>query len=233
MSMPAPGRVGPNEDAALVVADGDAAVLVVADGAGGYGGGELASAAAIDSVSQSLDEDGKLPLRARILNGVERAHARLVPTGAATTLVVVEVAEGAMRTYHVGDSGVLVCGGRGRIKRQTIAHSPTGYGVESGLLSEHEALTHGERHVVSNLLGLEPMSIEVGLPLQLAPRDTVVIASDGLFDNVFPDEIAALAHRGPLARACGALARLVAERMDGDPAPGKVDDLTLVLVRPR
>ena len=117
-------------------------------------------------------------MRAAIINGIERANVavRDMGLGAATTMAVVQVQERFVRPYHVGDSLILVVGNQGKIKLQTIAHSPVGYGVEAGLLDEAEAMHHEARHVVSNIVGTEDMRIEVGARLRMAPRDTLVVA---------------------------------------------------------
>ena len=72
---------------------------------------------------------------------------------------------------------------------------------------------HEERHVVSNAIGSSEMHIDVGPPVRLAARDTVLLASDGLFDNLLMKEIVAIVRKGPLERvvrdlADGALARM-------------------------
>ena len=46
--------------------------------------------------------------------------------GSATTLAVAEVVGQTVRTYHVGDSPIWVFGQRGRLKLQTVPHSPVG-----------------------------------------------------------------------------------------------------------
>ena len=137
-------------------------------------------------------ENGEpIDLRAAILNGIEAANqaVRDLGTGAATTLALVEIQDRTIRTYHVGDSEILVTGQRGKVKLQTIPHSPIGYAVEAGLMEEEEAIHHEARHVISNVIGSDQMRIEMGPPTELAPRDTLLLASDGLFDNLFPDEI--------------------------------------------
>ena len=77
---------------------------------------------------------------------------------------------------------------------------------------------------------------EVGPPLQLAVRDTVLVATDGVFDNLYIDEIVDIIRSGPLAAAADRLVERVRARMLGKHAAGqpcKPDDLTIVLFRPR
>jgi serine/threonine protein phosphatase PrpC len=191
----------------------------------------------VRSLVQALlpEERERSVLRTAILNGIERASqavARL-GTGAATTLTVAEIQEDVVRPYHVGDSMLLVVSQRGRIKFQSVAHSPVGFAFESGLLGESEALHHEDRHLVSNVLGARDMRIEIGPTLRLAPRDTLLLASDGLGDNLRLREIAERARSGPIG---GCAERLVADarRRMTEPAagePSKPDDLTLLLFR--
>ena len=47
-------------------------------------------------------------------------------------------------------------------------------------MEEEDALNHQQRHVVSNFVGSDDMRIEVGSFMELAERDTLIIASDGL-----------------------------------------------------
>jgi serine/threonine protein phosphatase PrpC len=108
-----------------------------------------------------------------------------------------------------------------------------GYAVEAGMLDGEEALHHDERHLVSNLVGSAEMRIEVGSPLELAPLDTVLLASDGLFDNLLQPEIVDEIRVKPLEQVARTLAEAAASRMD-EPAqgqPSKPDDLTFLLYR--
>jgi len=235
-----PAKETPNEDAVAVIATAaDSAVLAVADGLGGAPAGQLASTVAVESIEEAMRQSLKEGHDARwgILNGFERANERVLAlgVGAGTTLTVAELSERSVRAYHVGDSFVLVTGGRGKTKLQTMPHSPVGYGVESGLLDEKDAMHHEERHIVSNAIGSTDLRIDVGLPLELAVRDTLLLASDGLSDNLHMDEIVATVRKDPLRRAARRLAERALERMRGagQGEPSKPDDLTFVVFRPR
>ncbi len=176
-------------------------------------------------------------LRSTVLDGVEQANLSILSLGlgAASTAALVEVRSGVIRPYHVGDSLILVTGQRGKIKLQTVSHSPIGFALESGMIDESEAMHHEERHLVSNVIGSHSMRIEIGPELRLAPRDTLLIASDGLTDNLSIDEIVEHIRKGPLGSAMRQLVDQATRRMispaQGDPS--KPDDMTIVLYRPR
>lgn len=233
---PEPDRV--NEDAVLALPLGDGCgVVALADGAGGMADGALAARTALAEVRRSIGEaaDDGLSLRDGILHGIDRANeaVRLL-RGAGTTVVIVRISRRELRSYHVGDSRALVTGGRGRVKLLTMDHSPVGYAVESGILDSGDAIFHEDRHLVSNLLGSPDMRIEIGAPLRLAARDTLVIASDGLHDNLRTSEIVECVRKGRLADAADRLIQVSRDRMTGDDpdAPSKPDDVTFVLFRP-
>jgi len=234
-----PDKPGPNEDACAVVGYGeDGCVLVVADGVGGERGGSEASRLAVEALVESVCSGARAGLRIRnsILNGIDQANNAVIALGTgATTIAVMHIEGRSIRPYHVGDSMVLVVGQRGRIKHQNIPHGPVGYAVEAGLLNESEALHHEERNVVSNVIGAADMRIEVGPRLTIAPRDTVLLASDGLSDNLYSEEIVGGIRIGRLQASTQALADRARRRML-EPRPGrpsKPDDLTLIAFRPK
>ncbi len=235
----APDKETVNEDAAAVISCGaDAGVLAIADGAGGFRAGEQAARIALESLAQSVGLAVKQggTLRDAILTGIENANERVLGlgVGAATTLAVAEVQGRAIRTYHVGDSMALIVGQRGKLKLQTISHSPVGYAVESGMMDAGEAMAHEERHLISNFVGTPDMRVEMGSTLTLAAHDTVLIASDGLFDNLHVEEIVEHIRCGSIKKAFRALLATAHQRMRGhEPEhPSKPDDLTAVLYRP-
>lgn len=244
-----PGKTGPNEDTAALIEVGPRrGVMAVADGCGGMDAGEEAARLAVQelkrAVERAVEPDRHADLRGPILEGIEVADERIrdLGVGAGTTLSVVEVDGRSVRTYHAGDSRTLVTSSHGRLKVLTPSHSPVGYAVEAGLLDEDQALHHEELYMVANILGSEDLHIEVGRKRKLAARDTVVVGSDGLFDNLYLHEVVERSRQGRLDKAAQGLLGDCLRRMTralqvGEPAalsqdPGKPDDLTFLLFRP-
>jgi serine/threonine protein phosphatase PrpC len=234
----APDKDTENEDTIAVIPWGpESVVLVVADGAGGLPAGKRASLTAVSSLVETLSVamSETVILRTAILDGIDAANEAVMrlSNGSATTMTVVTIEGRLVRCYQMGDSEALVVGQRGRIKLQTTAHSPTGFAVEAGFLDEREALHHAERHLVSNFLGSSDMKIDIGAPIELRPRDTVMLASDGLLDNVHLHEIIEHIRKGPADAAVDAVVELARRRMrsNNDKEPCKPDDLSLIVFR--
>lgn len=232
-----PGKPTPNEDSAAVIrVDVNSLVLVVADGAGGYNGGEIASEIAVRAVEDSIrNAENGTELRAAIIDSFEKANKEVIDLGigAATTLAVAEIQDGTVRTYHAGDSTIFIVGQRGKLKLQTVAHSPVGYAVESGVLDEKQAMYHEERHLISNMIGSDEMRIEIGSPFELSARDTLLLASDGIFDNVHSTEVVDIVRKGGLEDAARTLLATASGRMlkENGSHPSKPDDVTFLMFR--
>ena len=233
-----PQKETPNEDSAMIAeAAPDGVVLAVADGVGGLNAGEHASSLALQELGGAVcaaEAEGDA-LRAAVVTGFERANEAVVNLGigAATTLAAVLIQGRVVRTFHVGDSRILVVSQRGRVKLQTISHSPVGYALEAGVLDEEEAMHHDERHIVSNMVGTAEMRIEIGPAIEMAPRDTLFVASDGVFDNLLVDEVVKRVRKGQLARVLSVLAEDCLRRMSTpeEGQPSKADDLTFIAFR--
>ena len=235
-----PYKLTSNEDTVAIVPWGPAAaIFVVADGAGGLPAGKRASLTAVSALATSLQSayERTTQLRTAVLNGIEAANSAVLAlgNGSATTMTVVTVEGSLARSYQVGDSEAIIVGQRGVVRLQTTAHSPTGFAVEAGFLDERDALHHEERHLVSNFIGTVEMTIDVGASVTMKSRDTVLIASDGLMDNVHVAEIIECIRKGPLQAAVDNLTDLAARRMaqPRDDEPSKPDDLSIIVFRRR
>jgi serine/threonine protein phosphatase PrpC len=237
MSLRSPEHEEGNEDAvAIIPVSETSGVLALADGMGGHANGAKAARLALEAIDASVrGRDPEEELRTSILNGFEMANetVRALGVGAGTTLAVAEIQGQWIRTYHVGDSGVVVVGQRGSVRTRTVDHSPTGYGLEAGLMDEHEAIHHEERHILSNAVGAKDMRIDVGSSVQMGMRDTILLASDGLFDNLVLDSILDRIRTGPVTDGVLDLCRAARRRMTrpSETQPSKPDDLTIVAFR--
>ncbi len=238
-SFKSPDKETSNEDAAAVVPVGsEGLVIAVADGVGGTPSGREAASVTMRTLGDSLSAhdlatDG---LRGAILDAVDAANHRVLELGrgAATTLVIGELLGSQLRSYHVGDSELIAVGQRGRVKMRLVPHSPTGFAVEAGLMDENEAVSHDQRHVLFNVIGSPEMRVDIGAPIRLSLRDTVLLATDGLLDNLYVDEIVEIIRKGSLPAAADRLVDTARGRMrleDPGDIPSKPDDVTIVLFR--
>jgi len=232
----APGKSTSNEDAAAIISlDNKTALLAVADGVGGLPAGATASALLIETLQQACHRsvNENTDLRDAVLSGIEQANRKIIDSsnGSATTLAAVIIQDKFIRTCHAGDSMILITGRQGRIVAETVPHSPIGYAVESGILSENEAIRHEDRHLVSNVIGTHDLHLSMGMPIQMKRFDTLLLATDGLFDNLEKELIIDVIRKGPLDACAGKLCELAGERMTGNAPPCKPDDLTFILFR--
>lgn len=227
-----PDKDGSNEDALLMAERDDGIVLLaVADGVGGQPGGAQAANLALKALSRQAINNTGNDAMSDIITGIDAANKAVMDmqTGSATTLAAAMIDKQQARTFHIGDSEIFICGQRGKIKLQTIPHSPTGYAVESGILSEDEALMHEDRYLVSNLVGNMEMRIELGSITRLAVHDTLFLCTDGITDNLVADEIINLIRKGSIENAAINLLSAVTSRMQAD--DGKPDDCSFILYR--
>jgi serine/threonine protein phosphatase PrpC len=77
------------------------------------------------------------------------------------------------------------------------------------------------------------MRIDVGAGVELRPLDTILVASDGLTDNVHLDETIDIVRMGKLAEGVTSVVNLATSRMTAPKGgqPSKPDDLSLILFR--
>jgi serine/threonine protein phosphatase PrpC len=233
-------RVSPqrnhSEDALAVLPVADrGVVLAVADGVGGSPGGRDAALIVLESLRVAVAMKSEENLQRAIFAAIEAANFRLMEQGigAGTTIAVAEIIDGTLRCYHVGDSEVVVVGQRGKVKGRLVPHSPAGFAIETGLITEDEAMHHEYRHILLNVIGAPTMRVEAAEPIELSRRDTVLLASDGLLDNLYMSEILEEARCGALASSADRLVSMAVERMESMDAslPSKPDDLSLILYR--
>lgn len=225
-----------NEDSWLT----EPPVFVVADGMGGHDGGEIASGIVVEEFAR-VAEAGYDARRGPdvVMAALLAARQRLLEYGAThrgrdggpwhggTTTVVallVEDDDGPQwLLVNLGDSRIyrVVAG---ELRRVSTDHSVVQELVDAGQLTEDEARSHPERHIVTRAVG-GPDPVEPDfftLPLSQAQR--VVLCSDGVTDLVADHALAEvlLAESDP---------RRAAERIvDLALAEGGIDNATAVVV---
>jgi serine/threonine protein phosphatase PrpC len=84
------------------------------------------------------------------------------------------------------------------------------------------------------MMGDPALWLEKQDALELASRDTVLLGTDGLWDNLFLSEIVELIRVGELFASAQKLAETVIQRMDHPVRglPSKPDDVSFILYQP-
>lgn len=219
-----------NEDSLLVMQD--EGIYVVADGMGGYRGGEIASQTAVSTIEKAF-KDGVLegephdniPKRASdLVRAVQMANEAIMAraeeqkelAGMGTTVCAARFSVNKQRLYiaHVGDSRMY------RARDGKLAQMTSDHTMEASFGVTGEGAAHLSRAV--GVWPVVPVDIILGKPV---PGDVYLICSDGLTKMLDDDEIAKIVL--DKARPAELVERLVA----GANASGGKDNITVILIR--
>lgn len=197
-SLSAQGMRDTNQDAIGDAARGDVACFVVADGAGGHAGGEVASRLAIESIVGGFAGEpafGAAPLRALVEQAGERiAGDKSAANGRddmSTTVaaLLVDQAGGRAVWAHLGDTRVYLFRG-GRLYSSTKDHSVTQQLIDAGYASAGQLRTHPQRNVLYAALGAGGDTPPVvSDETALSAGDAFLLCTDGLWEWVNDDDM--------------------------------------------
>ncbi|HEY6540764.1 MAG TPA: protein phosphatase 2C domain-containing protein [Ktedonobacteraceae bacterium] len=237
----------PNEDTILVM-DGvepsapamqkPFVLLVVADGMGGPGHGQEASQLAVQSlveyVSHSLGT-GQTPCEgwlSLLKAGVQYANQMVYErneqqrTAMGTTMTAALVSETTAYVAHVGDSRLYLYHEPAGLVQITRDHSVVAMLVAEGAIAPDDIYTHPKRNQIYRSLGDEAR-VEVDTSVvPLAAGDTMLLCSDGLWEMVRDQHIAAILAPSPSSPSQTARA-LIAAALDG----GGADNISAIVAQ--
>ena len=210
-------------------------LAVVADGMGGYEGGQEASRLAVETLlAVYRDFAGDDPQQA-LVEALQAAHEQVRQysfahpelRGMGTTCTAAAIVQNALYYVHVGDTRLYLIRD-GQITRVTRDHSYVGRLVESGIISPEEAENHPQRNILTAALGTNPDLImdSPGRPEPLRAKDILVICSDGLWGQVHDSEILETVANQSAEQAGRQLIDLARER-------GGPDNITVQILRLR
>ena len=210
-------------------------LAVVADGMGGYEGGQEASRLAVETLVEVYRDFGGDDPQAALVEALQTAHEQIREysfahpelRGMGTTCTAAAIVQDALYYVHVGDTRLYLIRD-GQITRVTRDHSYVGRLVESGMISREEAETHPQRNILTAALGTNPDLImdSPGQPKPLRPEDVLLICSDGLWGQVRDSEILDAVENKSAEQTGRKLIELARER-------GGPDNITVEVLRLR
>jgi len=222
-----------NEDACGQFVENEGiAVFLVADGVGGYEGGEIASAMVVEHTLEAFRTSSPgLGASKRLHRALQRANIevhnralavpelrRMASTG---TAVAINFNEGMLYGAHCGDCRLYLARDH-KIQQLSRDHTVVGERVRMGLMSAERGRTHPDRSALSRCLGqdLIPSIDRITTPLQ--QHDRIIVCSDGLWSVIPDSEIEKLTRDTDAETACHRLIETANAR-------GTQDNLTVAV----
>jgi serine/threonine protein phosphatase PrpC len=183
------GRRDNNEDRIGSQSTPIGELLLVADGMGGYEGGERAATIVARSFEERLKQaDPSLPVADTLRQTLHWTNQSILAEKQqnpvwgkmGSTLVLVMVRGSQLVAAHVGDSRAYLFR-QDRLIRLTRDHTIVQDLVDQGRISESEARTHELGSALKQSVGSEREPVlEVSEPVALQPGDGILLCSDGL-----------------------------------------------------
>lgn len=223
-----------NQDYYYVSEDG--LLNVLADGMGGYTGGEIASKLATTSAVEYIEKHFNKNLdyeKEEILEIIKNAmayantkvyhkakeHEELEQMG--TTLEICLIYKNKVYIGHIGDSRIYKIE-KGTMEKLTTDHSYVQTLVEDGTITKEEAEHHPKKNMLMKALGCEE-NVSADLKVEeFAKGDIILICSDGLTNMVSEEQIFKIIEND-ISKASK---RLVEEANNN----GGLDNITLIIV---
>lgn len=209
-------------------------LFAVADGMGGYEGGEIASQIAVDELAQ-VEQQGPWAEPAAALEALRQAfkaanahirdhasHNHALKRMGTTLTAVLDSGQG-MYLAHIGDSRAYLYR-NGQLTQLTDDHSVVQQLVEEGRLTPEEAEHHPHRNIITRALGVDDHVEPDTRPYQPRPGDRMLLCTDGLSGMV--DD-------GALQRVLGRVRdpqEVADELVALANAEGGVDNITVVVI---
>ena len=191
-----PGARENNEDAVWLGENSGNLCMLLADGLGGHGSGEVASATAVE-VCQSVwtnsapEEFSTSLFFQKCEQQLEEKQAQSHDfSGMKTTVVLCRTVNDIFYCAHVGDSRMYYFR-RGKILCRTFDHSVPQMLVLSKQIKEKQIRNHPDRNRLLKVMGERENDLyfEESDPIQIRTGDAILMASDGFWENVEDKEM--------------------------------------------
>lgn len=164
-------------------------LFFVADGMGGHAGGDIASAITAQHVAQADSPlEGAEQAEQKLIDLLWQANEKLSETvlihpeiaGMGTTFSGIMINGTKVTIAHIGDSRVYLVRD-GAVKQITSDHTFVQRLVDTGRITEEEALIHPRRSVLMRVLGDVEQFPEVDVEtFETKPGDRWLVCTDGL-----------------------------------------------------
>ena len=170
-------------------------VLAVADGMGGYVGGEIASKTAVEAIAYYF-KNFNYAAPVQLEKAIQYANSSIISKtlidpslkGMGTTVSMVTLARHMAFWGHVGASRIYLYR-EGVFSQISVDHTIVQVLLDKGKITEEEALDHPQRHVLTRAVGVDSNLIVDTGAFEVQPNDRILICSDGLTSFIGKPEL--------------------------------------------
>ena len=207
-------------------------LFVVADGMGGYNGGEFASSFTVEiakavAVYSHDTNPRKIFSEAISLANTEirrKASESTELESMGTTVVMAAIDGDVLQVANVGDSRLYVVGND--IRQVTVDHSYVEEMIKVGSLDRESARTHPQKNIITRAVGAEDEIVPDFFTVKLKKGELVLMCSDGLTNMVEDNEILTIIKKeSDLAGMASELVRVANEN-------GGMDNVSVIMIDP-
>ena len=175
-------------------------VIVLCDGMGAHGHGEVASKIVAESVFETLAHSSKEFSADDLQYALDNALITLNNVDTyndskkmGTTLVVAVINNNNVLVGHVGDSRCYLFDENCIKKFRTKDHSKVAEAVEAEILTEEEAFTSQYKNILTRSVMAGKMDVKIDIDrLDVNNKDRLLLCTDGIVDALRDDELAAI-----------------------------------------
>ncbi len=189
------GKVRLKNDDSFYCSDGKKGLYIVADGMGGYKGGEMASRIAVSTAVDELKEKDVITeeVAARLIERIKERMKEAVQENytlrdMGSTLICALSQGKDFSCMHIGDSRAYHIDGK-RIHQLTEDHTLVNILYNSGVLEKEELRHHPKRNVLMKVISLQGESQSDVFRFRLEEGEYLLLCSDGLTDQLTNQEI--------------------------------------------
>ena len=188
-----------NQDSLASANQDDLACFVIADGAGGHEGGEIASAIVTRSVIDEFLKDSSFGTRAirsyvdhaiSIVRQRQGQEQRLKEMSATVAVLLIDPQSRVATWAHLGDTRIYLFR-RNRIDRITKDHSLVQQFIDAGYCKQSQLRAHPQRSKLFAAIGAD-FDLESGLPQDetaIEDGDIFLICTDGFWEWITEAEM--------------------------------------------